>query len=133
MTFCSPIYIQELYRLPPKLFSKSVKDRPSTPAAPLLAFTLSQACQTSPLEIVNDFVSDIRFIPLFIAEKVDLYPSLDKSVLSLHLHYKSFITTRQYAPALSTDYILVIDRTDPPLCSVLVLKASTVHLLGSLP
>lgn len=52
------IRFQILYRLFLRSFSNSPIDTPSTPAAPLLAFTTSYASHTSDFEIVNDLPGD---------------------------------------------------------------------------
>ncbi len=80
-------------------------DTPSTPAAPLFAFTCRYASHTSRFEMSNDLPCDFspstRFLP---GTPVDQHrQTTDDPAPSLHPHYKGFTTTTSRSASAPSD------------------------------
>src|SRR6266516_4625267 len=113
------IRFQILYRFRSRSASNSSIDCSSTPAAPLLALTLTNASQTTFLSIWNGLLS-CGFGPLtwlLPATPVDHQTNQGDPSASLRPHY-------QASPLLPDG---------PPLCPASVLRPSQIPPLGVLP
>src|SRR5882757_10737150 len=71
------IRFQILYRFPRRSFSKSSIEHPSTPAAPLLALTLSYASHTSRFEMANGLSAGPDMPTRFLPENIRLFARTD--------------------------------------------------------
>ena len=114
------IRFQILYRLFFRSFSNSSIDRPSTPGAPLFAFTFSYASQTSRFEISNGLPDDFQLAHASSRSDAPVdrtNTATDDPAPSLHPHYRGFTTTTSRsasAPRDGTQSLTVSAAWDAP-------------------